>query len=121
MEAEDLSLILKELNKSSNQILLSMVISNDGLTLAHEGSTHDADKFSASYIELELVADKVMTELKYGKLEELFIRSADGCVSIMPIFDKGLLAVVSTPDVTSGKLQILTWKTINKLNDVLSA
>ena len=121
METEDLTAVLKELNLSNDQILLSMVVSNDGLTLAHEGTTHDPDKFSASYIELELVAEKIMSELEYGKLEELFIRSGAGCVSIMPIFDKGVLAVMSTPDVTPGKLQIITWKAINKLNDIMPA
>jgi predicted regulator of Ras-like GTPase activity (Roadblock/LC7/MglB family) len=119
LETEDLIAVLKELNQSNDQILLSMVVSNDGLTLAHEGNTQDPDKFSASYIELELVADKVMSELEYGKLEELFIRSAAGCVSIMPIFNKGVLAVMATPDVTPGKLQIVTWKAINQLNNIM--
>lgn len=120
MDTEDLSSALEALNQSSNQILLSMVVSNDGLTLAHVGSTHDPEKFGASYIELQLVADKIMSELEYGNVEELFIRSGAGCVSIMPIFDKGVLAVVSTPDLTAGKLQILTWKSIKKLNDIMS-
>jgi len=119
LETEELITVLKELNHSNDQILLSMVVSNDGLTLAHVGTAHDPDIFSASYIELELVADKIMSKLEYGKLEELFIRSGAGCVSIMPIFNKGVLAVMSTPDVTPGKLQLLTWKTINKLNNII--
>lgn len=121
MEINDISEVLKELNKSNDQILLSMVVSDDGLTLAHEGSVKDPDKFGASYIELELVAEKIMSDLEYGKFEEMFIRSGAGCVSIMPIFDKGVLACMSTPDITPGKIQMLTWKAINKLNNIMAS
>ncbi len=121
METEDLKAVLNELNSSNNQILLSMIVSNDGFTLAHEGDAIDPDKVAASYIELQLVAEKIMSGLEYGKLEEVFVRSGQGCIAIMPISDKGLLACMSTPDLTPGTLQILTWKAINKLNKIMSA
>ena len=120
METKDLEEVLTELNSSNDQILLSLVVSNDGLTLAHVGNTIDPEKFGASYIELQLIAEKIMAELESGKVEELFIRSGTGCVSIMPIFNHGVLACMSTPDVTPGKLQISTWKVINRLNDIMS-
>ena len=120
LEAKDLKVVLKELNSSNNQILLSMVVSSDGLTLAHEGETTDPEKFGASYIELQLVAERIMSELEYGELEEIFVRSGAGCIAIAPIFDKGVLACMSTSDVTPGSLQIQTWKAINKLGKIMT-
>lgn len=119
MESQNLKSALVELNSSNNQIVLSMVVSSDGLTLAHEGDALDPEKIGASYIELQLVAEKIVSELEYGKLEEVFVRSGAGCISVMPIDDKGVLACMSTPDVTPGTLQILTWKTINKLSKIM--
>ena len=48
IETEDLKAVLNELNSSNDQILLSMIVSNDGFTLAHEGKTIDPDKVGAS-------------------------------------------------------------------------
>lgn len=121
LETEDLKAVLNELNNSNDHILLSIVVSSDGFTLAHEGEAIDPDMVSASYIELQLVAEKIMSQLEYGQLEEVFVRSGRGCITIMPISDKGVLACMSTPDITSGTLQILTWKAINKLNNIISA
>ncbi len=120
METNDLQAILKELNDANSQILLSMVVSSDGFTLAHEGEAVDLDKFSASHIELQLIAEKITSELEYGELEEIFVRSKRGCISVMPIADKGVLACMSTPDITPGTLQILTWKAISKLGKVMA-
>lgn len=120
LETEEIKAVLRELNNSNNQILLSMIVSSDGFTLAHEGDAIDPDKVAASYIELQIVAEKIMSGLEYGNLEEVFVRSGHGCIAIMPISDKGILACMSKPDLTSGTLQILTWKTINTLNKLMS-
>ena len=120
MEKKDLEAVLKELNSSNSEILLSMVVSSDGFTLAHVGDTVDPDKFGALHIELQLIAEKITSELEYGDLEEIFVRSGQGCISVMPITDKGVLACMSTPNITPGTLQILTWKAINKLGKIMA-
>lgn len=110
---------LKALNAENDQILLSMIISPDGLTLAYAGNVDDHEKVGAHYIELQLLCEKIMSDLHYGKLEEMFIRSASGCVVMLPVAKKGILACMSTPDVNSGLMQIVTWKAVNKLNKVM--
>ncbi|MGD8577664.1 MAG: roadblock/LC7 domain-containing protein [Thiohalophilus sp.] len=115
----ELESILKELNETNPNILLSIVVSPDGLVIAHEGSAQDPDKVAALYIELQLVCEKIMNQLDYGELEEIFIRSASGCVTILPVFDKGILACMSTPDVNSGVMQLVTWKAVNRLGKVM--
>lgn len=119
MEQESIESVLKELNEANPQILLSMVISPDGLVLAYEGNVDDYEHVGALYIELELVCIKIMSELKYGDLEEMFVRSKSGCVALMPLGDNGLLACMSTPDINSSKLQMYTWKAISRLNKLM--
>lgn len=119
MEDDSIESVLKELNTTNPQILLSMVISPDGLTLAHEGNVDDAEHVGALYIELELVCRKIMSELNYGTLEEMFVRSKSGCVALMPISDKGLLACMSSPDINSSKLQMYTWKALSHLHKII--
>lgn len=119
MEQKKIDSILKELNETNPQILLSMVVMPDGLALAYEGNVDDFEKVGALYIELQLVCKKIMSELEYGELEEMFIRSKSGCVVLLPIADKGLLACMSTPDVNSSKLQLFTWKAVTRLFDVM--
>lgn len=119
MDVDKINETLKSLNKSNPQILLSMIISPDGLTLAFEGQVDEHERVGALYIELQLVCEKIMTELKYGDLEEMFIRSKSGCITILPIFDKGILACMSTPNINSGQMQIMTWKAVNQLIKVM--
>ena len=110
---------LKELNASNHEILLSMIVSPDGLTLAYEGQVDEHERVGALYIELQLVCEKIMADLKYGQVEEMFIRSRSGCVSMWPIFDKGLLACMSTPKMNANLMQMATWKTLNKLSKLM--
>ena len=119
MDIEKIESTLKSLNESNPQILLSMIISLDGLTLAYEGHVDEHERVGALYIELQLVCEKIMSELKYGELEEMFIRSKSGCVTIFPIFDKGILACMSTPNINSGLMQMVTWKAVNQLIKIM--
>jgi len=115
LDEEKISAVLQELNDSTPEIMLSMVITPDGLTLAYEGNVDDFEKVGASYIEVQLVCKKILEDLNYGELEEMFIRSKSGCVTLFPIEEKGLLACMSSPDINSSKLQMFTWKAVNRL------
>jgi predicted regulator of Ras-like GTPase activity (Roadblock/LC7/MglB family) len=119
LEQEEIETVLKDLNNTNPQILLSMVINPDGLALSYEGEVDDIDKVGALYIELLLVCRKIMSKLKCGELEEMFIRSKSGCVVLRPIADKGVLACMSTPDVNSSKMQMFTWKAVSQLFQIM--
>ena len=119
MDEKGIDAVLEELNSSNPQILLSMVVTPDGLALAYRGNVDDFERVGALYIELQLVCRKIMAELNYGELEEMFIRSKSGCVVLLPIANKGLLACMSTPDVNSSKLQMFTWKSVNRLVELM--
>lgn len=119
MDPEELQSTLKELNNYHPQILLSMIVNLDGLMLAYEGNVDNPEGVGAQYIELQLECTRLIAELNYGELEEMFFRSDSGCLAIFPIRDKGLLACMSTPDVNSAKMQMFTWKTVNRLVKIM--
>jgi hypothetical protein len=54
-----------------------------------------------------------------NQYEEIYIRSKSGAVTLLPIFDKGFLACLSSADINAGKIQILTWKYVNKISEYL--
>lgn len=119
MDIEKIESALKSLNDTNLQILVSMIVSPDGLTLAFEGDVDEPEHVGALHIELQLVCEKILSELQYGKLEEIFVRSKSGCVSILPISDKGILACMATPDINLSKMGIITWKAVNKLQKLM--
>lgn len=119
MDIPKIESTLEDLNDSNLQILLSMIISPDGLTVAYKGNVEDHEKTGALYIELQLICEKIMSELSYGNVEEVFIRSASGCVFMLPITNKGILACMSTPNINSSAMQLVAWKAVNKLNKVM--
>ena len=119
MDIHEIESTLKLLNDSNSQILLSMIISPDGLALAYEGNVDDHERTGALYIELQLLCEKIMSELDYGKVEEMFIRSASGCVVMLPIANKGILACMALPNVNFSVMQLVTWKAVNKLRKVM--
>jgi predicted regulator of Ras-like GTPase activity (Roadblock/LC7/MglB family) len=116
---KDINSVLKTLNNTNQQILMSMIISPNGLALSYEGNVDDFERVGALYIELQLVCRRIMLELNYGELEEMFIRSKSGCIVLQPISDKGLLACMSTPDVNFSKMQMFSWKAVNQLAQIM--
>jgi predicted regulator of Ras-like GTPase activity (Roadblock/LC7/MglB family) len=103
----------------SREIVLSMVITEEGLDVAHYGNVGDADHFSAYLLELKLVSQKILNELQLEGVEEIYIRSKSGCISLLPIFEKGYLACLSTPSLGSTKLMMYAYKFINRIYDLI--
>jgi len=122
LKIEEIESILKQLTESNPQILLSMIVSPDGFNLAHHGKVDDPENVGALYSELELICKKIMSELKSGRMKEMFIRSESACVTILPICeaeDKGILACMTTADINSRMMMHITWKAVNQLNKVM--
>jgi len=122
LEIIEIESILKLLTESNPQILLSMIVSPDGLSLAHEGNVDDPENVGALYIELELVCEKILAELQSGRLKEMFIRSESAGITILPIsetINKGILACMTTTDINSRMMMHITWKAVNQLDKVM--
>lgn len=104
----------------SSDIRLCMVVSADGLVIAHHGEVSEPDLFGAYFLELEVVCAKILAELKYDGIEEIYLRSKSGAITLFPIFDNGFLACLSSVNMNAGKAQILAWKYVNKISEYLT-
>jgi len=110
---------LTSLCEASKEIKSSMVVSSDGLVIAHYGDAKDPNLFGALFLELKVVCEKIITQLDYEGVEEVYIRSKSGGVTVFPIFDKGYLACLSSVNLNAGTVQILSWKYVRKIYELL--
>jgi len=110
---------LRELHSKSKEIDLTLVLSAEGLAIAHYGEISDPDHYSAYFLELKIVSQKILSELELDNVEEIYIRSKSGCISLLPIFEKGYLACLSTPTLGSAKLMMYAYKYINRIYDLI--
>lgn len=106
---------LQMLCENSDDVYLSMMVSSDGFVIAYEGQVGEPDLFGAYFFELKRVTEKVLTGLDLGGVDEIYIRSKSGVVTLFPIFDKGYLACLSSVNMNAQKMQILAWKHLRKI------
>ncbi|PHQ23633.1 hypothetical protein CLH62_20350 [Marinobacter guineae] len=111
-ELEEFCLALKDIKSS-------MIISPDGLVIAKHGPTHDQDLFAALFLELKVVCEKILFQLNCDDIEEIYIRSKSGSVTVFPLFDKGYLACISSANINAGKIQIFSWKFARRIYSLL--
>ena len=90
--------ILKKLNNVSSEIEASSVMTRDGISLAavlqHD---IDHDRLGAMCASLLSLGDKTSSELQRGKLKQVLIEGENGCVLMVQIGPRAVLAVVSRP------------------------
>lgn len=118
MALSDIETILQELYDANDDVLLAMLVSNDGLSLCHVGGADDFDTAGALYIELKLICDQVLKGLLIGELEHIFVRARHGCVEILPAGDIGVLACMTKPTASTGKLHLTVWKSVSALRKI---
>lgn len=110
---------LDEFCNLSDDLHVCMVVSSDGLVIAHQGNVRDPDLFGAYFFELQVVCEKIIAELDCEGISEIYIRSRTGSVTLFPIFDKGYLACLSSVNMNAGKVQILAWKYVQRMYECL--
>lgn len=115
MNISELEGILENLCEQDSNILLVMLVSNDGLPLCHAGVSADFDTTGALYTELKLLCEQILSNLHLGAPEHIFVRAKAGCVDIWPVADLGVLACMTQPGINTQRLQILAWKTVASL------
>lgn len=90
--------ILKRLNSISSEIEASSVMTRDGITLASVlRDSIDEDRLGAMCASLLSLGDKTSSELERGKLKQVLIEGESGCVLMVQIGRRAVLAVVSKP------------------------
>lgn len=119
MDIDKIKSVLGSLNASSDQILISMLVSADGLPLLAEGMDADIELKGALYIELALLASRISAELGCGQTEEIFVRSKHGCVVLWPIGEVAVLACMANSGIDTYRMQMLAWKAVVRLQSIL--
>ena len=119
MSVAKIEAMLAQLAGESAELLVCMVVSSDGLVIAHHGNVKDPDVFGAYFFELKVVCEKIIVELECADITEIYIRSKTGAVTLLPIHDKGYLACLSSVNINAGKVQILSWKYAQKIFDLI--
>jgi predicted regulator of Ras-like GTPase activity (Roadblock/LC7/MglB family) len=95
--------ILKRLNSVSSEIEASSVMSRDGICLAAVMRDNvDQDRLGAMCASLLSLGDKTSSELDRGKLKQVLIEGENGCILIVQIGSRAVLAVVSKPSSKLG-------------------
>ena len=120
MDPSDIEQVLRSLNDESDDILLSMVVTSDGLPLSYYGQASDFYEVGALYIELKLICDRVLEGLQIGSLEHVLVQAHHGCVDILPIDDLGVLACMARPGISTRKLQLYAWRTVSSLRKIMA-
>lgn len=88
--------ILSRLNSISKDIEASAVMTRDGLTLASKiRDDVNQDRLGAMCASLLSLSDKTAKELSRGNLKQVLIEGDQGCILIVHIGKKAVLAVVS--------------------------
>lgn len=94
--ASTLKPILGKLNSISQEIEASAVMTRDGLTLASKiRDDVNQDRLGAMCASLLSLSDKTAKELSRGNLKQVLIEGDQGCVLIVHIGKRAVLAVVS--------------------------
>jgi len=110
--------ILNQLRSISNDIEAASVMSRDGINIASVmDDSVDPDRLGAMCASLLSLSDKTSAELKRGKLKQVLIEGEQGCVLMVQIGDRAVLAVVSKPTSNLGMVFLEAKKTVKTIID----
>lgn len=99
---EELDRILKDLHSTCLDAQLSMIATQDGLTMASLGTVIDPDQVGAMCTELQAVCKKTARELEQGILEQMLLKCSDGYLLLSTAGDHAILAVMTKPGANLG-------------------
>lgn len=116
---EELNSVLVELNQFCPDIQLSMLSTQDGLTMSALGAVIDPDQVGAMCTELLTVCNKAARELERGELKQMVIRCSNGCLFLMPAGEQAVLAVMTVEKVNLGMLIIEAERAAMEINNLL--
>jgi len=105
---EPLQGVLHDLHAHSKDIQVSMVVTQDGLTMVSYGGTVDAEKFGAMCADLLALCRASAVQLQRGDVEQVIIRGTDGLILLTPAGPLAVLAVMARVDSNLGLLFLET-------------
>jgi hypothetical protein len=87
---------LRDLQAGTPDIEASAVVSVDGLTMASSlPSGVDEDRISAMSAAMLSLGDRIASELRRGKLNQVYIRGTEGIIVLMAVGEEAVLTVMA--------------------------
>jgi len=113
--------VLRSLNKVSEHIEASSVMSRDGISVAsvlHDGV--DPNRLGAMCASLLSLGDTTAKELDRGKVKKLLLEGENGYILIIHIGNKAVLGIVTRPNANLGMVFVEAKKTAMQILQILS-
>lgn len=105
MNIPEFDTLLQSLNRDSNEILASGLLTVDGIMVArHLPEGVSEDKLAGLSAAILSVGDKMITDLLGGITDRVMIQSSIGYVIVTAVSVDLLLAVIATPDAKLGMI-----------------
>lgn len=117
---EGLNAILKDLHNGCPDVQLSMIATQDGLTMTSLGSVRNPDDVGASCAELRSICHKAAKNLEQGDLEQMLLRCSEGYILVSTAGDNAILAVMTKPDSNLGLIFIESERSAKAIKILLS-
>lgn len=103
MNAQLIQLTLNELNASSEDILSSALISNDGLPIVTAlAKDIDGDRVGGMTAALQSLCTRVTKELRCGNLNQVIVRGDEGYLLVLEADEDMVLVVTAREDAKLG-------------------
>ena len=119
--SETLLDILSELNNSSRDIQASAIISSEGLVMATLIDKNlDEDRVAAMTIAISAQANRVVREIKLGKLQQVLIRGQKGYALIISAGEQAVLPIMLNKSAQLGFIFLSCERSAKKLQQLVS-
>lgn len=117
----ELAALLRDLHATCSDIELSMVVTQDGLTMATHGglSGADGDRVGALSAGLLALCRNTARELERGEMEEVLLRGREGYLLLRLAGPIAILAVVARPDANLGMVLLDTARAADEVAGLL--
>jgi len=113
--------VLRALNRVSEHIEASSVMSRDGISVASVLSEGvDPNRLGAMCASLLSLADTTAKELDRGKVKKLLLEGENGYILIIHIGNKAVLGIVTRPNANLGMVFVEAKKTAMDILKILS-
>lgn len=118
MNAQMVQLTLNELNASSDDILASALISNDGLPVVTALSPDvDGDRVGGMTAALQSLSSRVTQELRCGNLKQVIVHGDEGYLLMLHADEEMVLVVTAKEDAKLGLILFQARAAIKNLWD----
>lgn len=104
--------------QNTGEIEAAAVVSVDGLTIASSLPVGtEEDRVSAMSAALLSLGERISTELRRGRLSQVFVRGRDGSVVLTALGEEAVLTVLARKDVLPG---VVFYQVQNAVKDLIS-